>query len=114
MKKTKIVCTLGPASDSKSVIAAMADAGMNVVRLNFSHGEHADHAAKIKLVKEVRSEKKIPLPIMLDTKGPEFRIKTFQNGSVTLKEATNSPSPPRTASAIKRAFPFPMKTYATS
>lgn len=86
MKKTKIVCTLGPASDSKSVIAAMADAGMNVVRLNFSHGEHADHAAKIKLVKEVRAEKKIPLPIMLDTKGPEFRIKTFQNGSITLKE----------------------------
>lgn len=86
MKKTKIVCTLGPASESKKTIAAMADAGMNVVRLNFSHGTHADHAAKIRTVKEVRAEKNIPLPIMLDTKGPEFRIKTFKGGKATLKE----------------------------
>ena len=60
MKKTKIVCTLGPASDTKEIISAMAEAGMNVVRLNFSHGTHADHAIKIKTVKEVRTEKKIP------------------------------------------------------
>ena len=86
MKKTKIVCTLGPASDTKEIISAMAEAGMNVVRLNFSHGTHADHAIKIKTVKEVRTEKKIPLPIMLDTKGPEFRIKTFRDGKATLKE----------------------------
>ena len=84
MKRTKIVCTLGPSSDDKAVISAMADAGMNVVRLNFSHGEHADHAAKIKLVKEVRAEKNLPLPIMLDTKGPEFRIKTFKDGKISL------------------------------
>ena len=86
MKKTKIICTLGPASDSKEIISAMADAGMNVARLNFSHGTHADHALKIKTIKEVRQEKKIPLPILLDTKGPEFRIKTFKDGKVTLKE----------------------------
>ncbi len=86
MKKTKIVCTLGPASETKEIISAMADAGMNVVRLNFSHGTHAEHAEKIKTVKEVREEKHIPLPIMLDTKGPEFRIKTFQDGKVALKE----------------------------
>ena len=88
MKKTKIVCTLGPSSDTKEIISAMADAGMNVVRLNFSHGTHADHAKKIQTVKEVRNEKKIPLPIMLDTKGPEFRIKTFKNGKVSLKEGS--------------------------
>ena len=86
MKKTKIICTLGPASDRKEVISAMAEAGMNVARLNFSHGTHADHALKIKTIKEVREEKKIPLPILLDTKGPEFRIKTFKDGKVTLNE----------------------------
>lgn len=86
MKKTKIVCTLGPACSTKKIIAAMADAGMNVVRLNFSHGTHAEHAEKIRTVKEVREEKSISLPIMLDTKGPEFRIKTFKNGKITLKE----------------------------
>lgn len=86
MKKTKIVCTLGPASDTVEVISAMADAGMNVARINFSHGTHEEHAKKIALVKAVREKKGIPLPVMLDTKGPEFRIKTFENGKVFLKE----------------------------
>ena len=86
MKKTKIICTLGPACEDKKTIAAMADAGMNVARLNFSHGTHEDHAKKIKLLKELRNEKQIPLPILLDTKGPEFRIKTFKEGKISLKE----------------------------
>ncbi len=86
MKKTKIVCTLGPASDTEEIIAAMADAGMNVARINFSHGTHADHAKKIEMIKHVREAKNIPLPILLDTKGPEFRIKTFKNGKITLSE----------------------------
>ena len=86
MKKTKIICTLGPSSETKETIAALADAGMNVARLNFSHGTHAEHAEKIRTIKEVRDEKKIPLPILLDTKGPEFRIKTFKDGSILLKE----------------------------
>ncbi len=85
MKKTKIICTLGPSSESKEVIAAMADAGMNVARINFSHGTHEQHAEKIATIKAVREEKKIPLPILLDTKGPEFRIKTFENGKIFLK-----------------------------
>lgn len=86
MKKTKIVCTLGPASDSEEIISAMADAGMNVCRLNFSHGTHDDHAKMIAMIKRVREKKNIPLPIMLDTKGPEFRIRTFKDGKITLKE----------------------------
>ena len=86
MRKTKIVCTLGPASETEEVIAAMADAGMNVARINFSHGTHEEHAAKIAMIKKIREEKNIPLPILLDTKGPEFRIKTFKDGKVTLKE----------------------------
>lgn len=86
MKKTKIVCTLGPSTDSEEIISLMADAGMNVARINFSHGTHEEHAKKIAMVKKVREEKHIPLPVMLDTKGPEFRIKTFKNGKITLKE----------------------------
>ncbi len=86
MKKTKIVCTLGPASETEEVISAMADAGMNVARINFSHGTHEDHAKKIAIIKKVRKEKNIPLPILLDTKGPEFRIRTFKEGKVFLQE----------------------------
>ncbi len=86
MKKTKIVCTLGPASEAEEVISAMADAGMNVARINFSHGTHEEHAKKIATVKALRAKKQIALPIMLDTKGPEFRIRTFKNGKILLKE----------------------------
>lgn len=86
MKKTKIVCTLGPSSCTKEVISAMYDAGMNVARLNFSHGTHEEHAAKIKIIKELREERGIPLPILLDTKGPEFRTGRYENGKITLKE----------------------------
>ena len=86
MKKTKIICTIGPASSNKCTLSKMADAGMDVVRLNFSHGTHEDYAKKIALIKEVREEKHLPLPILLDTKGPEFRIKSFQKGKITLNE----------------------------
>lgn len=86
MRKTKIICTLGPASDSEEVLSALVDAGMNVARLNFSHGTHEEHAAKIALIKKVREKKQVPLPILLDTKGPEFRIRTFEKGKITLKE----------------------------
>ena len=84
MKKTKIICTIGPASDTKEILAQMANAGMDVVRLNFSHGTHEDFAKKIAMIKELRDEKHLPLPILLDTKGPEFRIKTFKDGKITL------------------------------
>lgn len=84
MKKTKIVCTLGPSSCTKEVISAMYDAGMNVCRLNFSHGTHEEHAKRIKIIKELREERGIPLPILLDTKGPEFRTGRYENGKITL------------------------------
>lgn len=86
MKKTKIICTIGPASESKATLSKMADAGMDVVRLNFSHGSHEDFAKKIALIKEVREEKQLPLPILLDTKGPEFRIKAFKDGKIYLED----------------------------
>ena len=86
MRKTKIVCTLGPASCTKEVIAGMCKAGMNVARLNFSHGTHEYHKKLIDLVKEVRDELEMPVAILLDTKGPEYRIKTFEDGRVTLSD----------------------------
>ncbi len=86
MKKTKIICTIGPASDSEEVLSKLIDAGMNVARLNFSHGTHEEHLKKIETIKKVREAKNAPIPILLDTKGPEFRIKTFAKGKVNLKE----------------------------
>ncbi len=86
MKKTKIICTLGPASDTEEIISDLIDAGMNVARLNFSHGTYEEHAEKIAKIKRVRESKNAPIAIMLDTKGPEFRIKTFKDGKINLKE----------------------------
>ena len=86
MRKTKIICTLGPASSTKKTISKMAKAGCDIVRLNFSHGTHEDHAKMMDVVKEVREEQQIPLPILLDTKGPEFRIQSFKDGKIELNE----------------------------
>lgn len=86
MKKTKIVCTLGPACQNEETLTKMALAGMNVARLNFSHGDYEEHKKNIELIKSVREKLHIPLPIMLDTKGPELRIKNFKNDKVFLKE----------------------------
>ncbi|MBQ8836728.1 MAG: pyruvate kinase [Clostridia bacterium] len=86
MRKTKIVCTIGPASETKEVITGLCKAGMNVARMNFSHNTHADHKRRIDLVKEVREELGLPIAIMLDTKGPEFRIGVFEGGKVTLND----------------------------
>ena len=86
MRKTKIICTIGPASESEEVLTAMCRAGMNIARINFSHGTHPEHLKKIETVKRVREKLDVPIAIMLDTKGPEYRIKTFSAGKVFLKE----------------------------
>ncbi|HAZ19264.1 MAG TPA: pyruvate kinase [Clostridiales bacterium] len=85
MRKTKIVCTLGPACSDEKTLTAMCRAGMNVARLNFSHGTHKQHLEKINLIKYVREKLKMPIAILLDTKGPEYRIKTFQDGKIFLQ-----------------------------
>ena len=82
MRKTKIICTIGPASENEQTLTAMCKAGMNVARLNFSHGTHEEHKKKIELIKTVREKLDLPIAIMLDTKGPEYRIGTFANGSI--------------------------------
>ena len=86
MRKTKIVCTIGPASENVEIIAGLCKAGMNVARLNFSHNTHADHKRRMDLIKKVREDLGVPVAIMLDTKGPEYRIKTFENGKIKLAE----------------------------
>ena len=85
MRKTKIICTIGPASQNEEVLTQMALAGMNVARLNFSHGTHEEQMEKIDLIKKVRKNLNLPIAILLDTKGPEYRIKTFAAGKVTVK-----------------------------
>ena len=85
MRKTKIICTIGPASENEETLTQMCLAGMNVARLNFSHGSHEEHEKKIELIKNVRAKLNLPIAILLDTKGPEYRIKTFANGKATVK-----------------------------
>ena len=86
MRKTKIICTIGPASDSAEVFTQMCQSGLNVARLNFSHGTHEEHQEKIDMIKSVREKLGLPIAIMLDTKGPEFRIGMFKNGKISLKD----------------------------
>ena len=84
MRKTKIVCTLGPSTDREGVLKEMILAGMNVARFNFSHGTHAEHKARLDALKALREELDAPVAAMLDTKGPEIRLKNFAEGSVNL------------------------------
>ena len=86
MRKTKIVCTIGPASEDEATLTQLCQAGMNVARLNFSHGTHGEHAQKIAAIKKVRRALNLPVAIMLDTKGPEYRIRTFRGGKAELQD----------------------------
>ena len=86
MRKTKIVCTLGPSSSDETTLKKMLLAGMNVARLNFSHGTHEGHRQTIQRFRKVREELGIPAAVLLDTKGPEIRTGNFANGEEILKE----------------------------
>lgn len=80
MRKTKIICTLGPSTDRDGVLRGMMLAGMNVARFNFSHGDHESHLKRLNAVKALREELGLPIATMLDTKGPEIRLKKFEGG----------------------------------
>ncbi len=86
MKRTKIICTLGPATDNEEVLRDLFYNGMNVARLNFSHGSHEEHKMRVDSFKRIREDLRFPVGLLLDTKGPEIRIKTFKNGNIELKE----------------------------
>ena len=85
MRKTKIVCTIGPASDSPEMLDKLIEAGMNVARLNFSHGSHEEHAVRIAAIRDAAEKLNKPVGILLDTKGPEIRTHDMENGEVHLK-----------------------------
>ncbi len=84
MRKTKIICTIGPASGDEKTLEGLMRAGMNVARFNFSHGTYDEHKARMDAVKNVRKKLGVPVAIMLDTKGPEYRIGMFENGKAQL------------------------------
>ena len=86
MRKTKIICTVGPACDNEETLAALCRHGMDVARLNFSHGDHKGHGEAIARIKSVRERLGLPIAIMLDTKGPEYRIGTFAGGKVQVED----------------------------
>ena len=85
MRKTKIICTLGPSTDAPEVLKEMILSGMNVARFNFSHGTHEDHKKRLDMLKVFREELGMPVAALLDTKGPEIRLKQFEKGQVTLE-----------------------------
>ena len=87
-KKTKIICTIGPKSESYEKLEKMTNLGMNVCRLNFSHGDYEEHSARIKTIKEVRKNLNKNLAILLDTKGPEIRTHQMENGAVLLEQGS--------------------------
>lgn len=86
MRKTKIICTIGPACADEQTLTKMVESGMNVARLNFSHGTHEEHLIKLNQIKKIREKLHQPVAIMLDTKGPEYRIKSFKDGKIVVKE----------------------------
>ncbi|TYQ18079.1 UNVERIFIED_CONTAM: pyruvate kinase [Acetivibrio alkalicellulosi] len=86
MRRTKIICTLGPAVESEDTLRELMLKGMNVARLNFSHGDHEEHKKRVELFKKVRESLELPIPLLLDTKGPEIRLGKFDKEEVYLKE----------------------------
>lgn len=88
MRKTKIVCTMGPATDDDKVLRDLMLAGMDVARLNFSHGTHDEAKARMDRIKRIRDELDLPVAILLDTKGPEIRVKSFKGGKATLTDGS--------------------------
>ena len=86
MRKTKIVCTIGPASQDENKLRELIEAGMNVARFNFSHGSHEEHGLKLERVRRISRELHKPVAVLLDTRGPEIRLRDFENGKEMLKE----------------------------
>ena len=86
MRKTKIVCTIGPATDDDQIIRDLMLNGMNVARFNFSHGDFKTHEKRFNQIVRIREELGLPIATMLDTKGPEIRLKKFEGGCVTIND----------------------------
>lgn len=89
MRKTKIICTLGPASDNEKILRQMIEEGMDVARINFSHGTHEEHSKKLEIINKLRNEMGVSVAVLLDTKGPEIRLGLFENGKEILQAGEN-------------------------
>ncbi len=89
MRKTKIICTLGPSTDDPAVTRALVENGMNVARLNFSHGNYEEQQVRIDMIKRLRDEMNVPVGLLMDTKGPEIRLLTFEGGKAELKTGSD-------------------------
>ena len=88
IKKTKIVCTIGPATESEKVLGELVTAGMNVMRLNFSHGDFAEHQTRVDNIRKIIKKTGKPIAILQDLAGPKIRIGEFEKGLTVLKEGT--------------------------
>lgn len=104
MRKTKIVCTLGPATDKEGVLEALVQEGMNVARLNFSHGSHEEHEKRIRAVVELSRKANLPVAVLLDTKGPEIRTGELKEDKVFRKTESRLLCMPKSGWAMKRVF----------
>ena len=104
MRKTKIVCTIGPASEDLQTLKEMLLAGMNVARLNFSHGSHEEHGRRIRVIRQAAEETGLPVAILLDTRGPEIRLGTFAQGKVQLVNGQTFTLTTGRSRAPKRSF----------
>ena len=102
MQKTRIICTIGPATESYQMLQKMYEAGMNIVRLNMSHGDHDSHAKVIQHIKTLNRKVKFPIPILLDTQGPAIRTGDLSN-ELDLREGVLRPSPRAGRWTLKRA-----------
>ena len=111
MRKTKIICTLGPSTDSPEILEAMMKSGMDVARFNFSHGTHEDHKRRLEMLKGLRKKLNIPVAALLDTKGPEIRLKTFEKGEVYLETGQHFTLTAREVTAPGRFAASPIKTW---
>lgn len=109
MRKTKIVCTIGPASESVEKLSQLIDAGMNVTRLNFSHGDFEEHGQRIINIREAAAKAGKNIGILLDTKGPEIRTHTMENGGIELEKEKISLCPCKKLSVQWTSSLFPMK-----
>lgn len=86
MRKTKIICTMGPSTDKEGILEQLAIEGMDVARFNFSHGPHEEQKGRLERLKAIRTKINRPIAALLDTKGPEIRIQEFEKGKVTVTE----------------------------
>ena len=109
MRKTKIICTLGPSTDKEGVLRDLIANGMNVARFNFSHGSHEEHLGRFEKLKALREELGKPVAALLDTKGPEIRLKDFKNGVENLVAGQTFTRPPAMWRAPTRSAPSPTR-----